>query len=412
MKLIDEHNQTIQEIEREEMDVSDFPTDFTDDDEQDIKEAKDDLAIIRSEIELARQEFQSHQPSIDDLKNQLADVGAQIAAVKADMKKVNKEMKRLNKAIDKIERINRELKTVEDGIVLQKCIVRKATEESDKRRLQAIRIAATNEAVQRKRSERTNDQTNGSLFDDNGDDLDFDIENVEIPDLDKFASPDYYAVKVKHATDKLKKEMEAFEQYGEEDELSAFEAYERAREIYQNKQKMMREISSILAKMRKDLVNRRRRWYRFRDHISGDISTKFEEILSIKGFSGFVDFLHSEEQLKLIVQTNKDYGASQQYDVKALSGGEKSFSTIALLLGLGEVMEAPFRVMDEFDVFLDAVSRKLIIETLIKVGKRMTNRQFIFLTPQDVSNINTDSMVKIVKIKNPRRRSSDVLYDE
>ena len=47
-------------------------------------------------------------------------------------------------------------------------------------------------------------------------------------------------------------------------------------------------------------------------------------------------------------------------------------STIALLLALGEMLETPFRVMDEFDVFLDPVTRKLIIDTLIQVGKAMS----------------------------------------
>ena len=40
-------------------------------------------------------------------------------------------------------------------------------------------------------------------------------------------------------------------------------------------------------------------------------------------------------------------------DTKQLSGGEKTFTTLALLIAIGQVMETPFRVMDEFDVFMD-----------------------------------------------------------
>ena len=73
---------------------------------------------------------------------------------------------------------------------------------------------------------------------------------------------------------------------------------------------------------------------------------------------------------------------SQQKDVKALSGGERSYTTIALLLALGESLETPFRVLDEFDVFLDPVTRKTVIDTLIVMAKKMNHRQFIFITPQ------------------------------
>ena len=51
--------------------------------------------------------------------------------------------------------------------------------------------------------------------------------------------------------------------------------------------------------------------------------------------------------------------SSQLDDVNSLSGGERSFSTLAMLISLGATIECPFRVMDEFDVFMDQVSRKV-----------------------------------------------------
>lgn len=53
------------------------------------------------------------------------------------------------------------------------------------------------------------------------------------------------------------------------------------------------------------------------------------------------------------------------------SGGERSFTTLSLLLALGESLETPFRVMDEFDVFLDPVSRRIALKTMVSVLPRI-----------------------------------------
>ena len=80
-------------------------------------------------------------------------------------------------------------------------------------------------------------------------------------------------------------------------------------------------------------------------------------------------------------------------------------STIALLLAIGETLETPFRVMDEFDVFLDPVTRKTVIDTLVRVGREMGHRQFIFITPQDVSHLDSSPTLKILQMKPPERRT-------
>ena len=43
--------------------------------------------------------------------------------------------------------------------------------------------------------------------------------------------------------------------------------------------------------------------------------------------------------------------------MKTLSGGEKSYSTVSLILALWYVMTPPFMFLDEFDVFMDEMNR-------------------------------------------------------
>jgi hypothetical protein len=51
---------------------------------------------------------------------------------------------------------------------------------------------------------------------------------------------------------------------------------------------------------------------------------------------------------------------------------------MCLLLALGEKLETPFRIFDEFDVFLDAQTRRHVMKSMIAMAKRLENRQFIY----------------------------------
>ena len=110
-----------------------------------------------------------------------------------------------------------------------------------------------------------------------------------------------------------------------------------------------------------DLKVRRKKWRQFRSHIVTMTNETFNDILNRKGSSGELNFSHNDGTLDLSVQKDSEQESTQTDDVKALSGGERSFTTLALLLALGERLETPFRVMDEFDVFLDPVARKIAL---------------------------------------------------
>lgn len=80
---------------------------------------------------------------------------------------------------------------------------------------------------------------------------------------------------------------------------------------------------------------------------------------------------------------------------------------MCLILALGEKLETPFRVLDEFDVFLDAPTRKLTIKMLIHLAQeKMAHRQFIFITPQDISDITSDPKLKIQRMLPPKRHGA------
>jgi chromosome segregation ATPase len=70
-------------------------------------------------------------------------------------------------------------------------------------------------------------------------------------------------------------------------------------------------------------------------------------------------------------------------DPKSLSGGEKSYATICLLLALWEAMASPFRALDEFDVFMDAANRHLAMKLMVDHARTSHHRsQYILISPQ------------------------------
>ena len=85
--------------------------------------------------------------------------------------------------------------------------------------------------------------------------------------------------------------------------------------------------------------------------------------------------------------------------MKTLSGGEKSFSTVALILALWEVMWPPFRFLDEFDVFMDAVNRRIAVMQIKEHACRSRKHQFVLLTPLDLSGIEASEDIRIIKLE-------------
>lgn len=227
-----------------------------------------------------------------------------------------------------------------------------------------------------------------------------DLDQIEPEETRK--NVDYYQTKIEQGEKRIEKEKQK-RALTESDPEVAFMKYMRAKKDLDEKIEQLERIQATVDDLTEDAHDRRKRWRQFRAHIQQTTGAIFDEILNKKGSSGTLEFDHNDGTLNLAVQKDADNQMSQTKDVKALSGGERSFTTLALLLALGENLETPFRVMDEFDVFLDPVSRKIALQTMINVAKEMEHRQFIFITPQDLSSIQTDSKLKIFQMKNPKR---------
>ncbi|CEG36529.1 structural maintenance of chromosomes protein [Plasmopara halstedii] len=175
---------------------------------------------------------------------------------------------------------------------------------------------------------------------------------------------------------------------------------------YRKKKYNFDKFRDNLERIRTMLEERKRVWQILRKEIAHRTSMEFNKYMCLNNFAGKLKFRHDDQRLDIAVLHN-EVGASRESqvtDMKELSGGERSYTQVSLLLALGESIECPFRVMDEFDVFMDSVNRDMTIQLLVDAAKKDGKKQFIFVTPNDLSALRRDPMVKIQKMNPPRDR--------
>lgn len=89
------------------------------------------------------------------------------------------------------------------------------------------------------------------------------------------------------------------------------------------------------------------------DRIAHRTRIYFRNFLHQRDYDGVLRFNHDKEKLEIDVVVDRHTAESKSTkNTKCLSGGERSFTTVCFIMSLWEAMEAPFRCLDEFDVFM------------------------------------------------------------
>eukprot|EP01130_Rhizamoeba_saxonica_P012965 TRINITY_DN5509_c0_g1_i1.p1 TRINITY_DN5509_c0_g1~~TRINITY_DN5509_c0_g1_i1.p1 ORF type:complete len:987 (-),score=257.76 TRINITY_DN5509_c0_g1_i1:45-3005(-) len=184
--------------------------------------------------------------------------------------------------------------------------------------------------------------------------------------------------------------------------------YTKSNEKLQDISNSINRQQSFANEIERNLLDRRQRWSRLRKSVAKRTQHCFNAFLSQKGFAGKLKFNHEEQTLSIDIQTDQRTISGQTTDTMQLSGGEKSFSTVSLLLALWETMECPIRAMDEFDVFLDGVARKISIDLLLQSAQQHEKKQFIFITPHTTGAIPKQRNIKIFEMFPPERGQTTI----
>lgn len=178
----------------------------------------------------------------------------------------------------------------------------------------------------------------------------------------------------------------------------------KAQAALQSAERDLRIMGQLNKTLRQSVLIRLSKWEEFRRHIALRTKLIFQYHLANRGYYGKILFDHHNLTLNLKVQTDDQAGTqNKEKDPKSLSGGEKSFSTICLLLALWEAIGCPIRCLDEFDVYMDAVNRRISMKMMIETANASDKKQYILITPQDMNNINIGKTVRVHRMTDPER---------
>ncbi|XP_048256019.1 structural maintenance of chromosomes protein 6-like isoform X1 [Haliotis rufescens] len=189
--------------------------------------------------------------------------------------------------------------------------------------------------------------------------------------------------------------------HGNPDEITR--KYHETQQAFRKIRREVNQLKKFIEELDISIGTRMSRYVFIRQSYSYRVKVLFIEHTSMtKSMRGSLSINHNTEEIVLKVQPTSS-SAEGAKDLKSLSGGERSFSTVCFILALWDAMESPFRCLDEFDVFMDMVNRRISMDMMMEVARVQTGRQFIFLTPQDMSQLHIGIDSRIFRMPDPDR---------
>ncbi|XP_078043070.1 structural maintenance of chromosomes 6 isoform X2 [Augochlora pura] len=164
-------------------------------------------------------------------------------------------------------------------------------------------------------------------------------------------------------------------------------------------------IEKSYKKHLKRLRERKQLFCEMKEIYGVNIQNSFSNVLALRNNMGRINIDHEKKTLELEVHVQNTREMANN-DTRSLSGGERSYSTVAFILALWDCTGLPFYFLDEFDVFMDKVNRRVIMDILMDHTKTHPQSQFTFLTPLDTSGVLAEDYVTIHRLAPPERGKS------
>ncbi|KAJ3246961.1 Structural maintenance of chromosomes protein 6 [Chytriomyces hyalinus] len=343
----------------------------------------------------AELEMEGFQVQLDGIRESLKAASVELNSLQRDANQFKKELDALKQ---KHEAKQREIKDINDQKHL--LLRDKADVEARLHQLEATdspNLLAEIKGMQEEVDvmiEKSMELTNGKRFDTNG------------------ITPEAYKRQIRTKELQLRENMSVT---GTKEEVAL---------LLSEKERAFREakiecdgIDGLLQELKVALEARMTDWAKLRKSITVRAKNTFSLMMQKRGFQAQLIIDHGKQTLDLRVDVHNlglSKSKDKDKDPKTLSGGEKSFSTVCLLLSLWENMGNPFRALDEFDVFMDAVNRRISMQNMIQFARSGKNPcQYIFITPQDMSHVPdiNGSDIRVHRLRDPERNQTRLNFE-
>ncbi|KAK8389825.1 hypothetical protein O3P69_009077 [Scylla paramamosain] len=178
------------------------------------------------------------------------------------------------------------------------------------------------------------------------------------------------------------------------DPITIAERYVATKQRYKQVSEDLNKHISLMKKLQESLQMREANCMRLHKWLAVIVKYFFKEHLSVRKLDGSISINIQEQTLNIHVEkpnvchtspvknqvTPKQLKKSKGHqDLVMMSGGERSFATVAFIIALWHAIVSPVRILDEFDVFMDVIARNHAMKMMISAAKQDT--QYIFLTP-------------------------------
>ena len=301
--------------------------------------------------------------TLDGLKGFLAEVESEVEMYQETFMNSVTEKDKLNtlamakkRDLDAIK-----LRVAEHKAVFDKARVRLRNKESARRNVLMEKNAAIDRVEQLRREivglEALRDEQSAIVADWTKQSLEI-CQRVHVPEGETTES-------LKPKFDRLNERIKRYRKQlgGTEQEFT--EALEQALDAYQRATNYYADLNELLDILKQSFRKRMEGFWRFQRYISAAARIAFSYLLSNRSFRGKLLIDHKAKKLDVHVEPDETTRSSKGRQTKSLSGGEKSFSSICLLLALWEAMGSPLRCLDEYDVFMDDVNRDVSTKMIV-----------------------------------------------
>lgn len=354
--------------------------------EEDQGQGEEEINKVNSSIEKCKEDVETYEKQKEEFYEELIEcqenknkATEETTMVQNKIKEKNSQLKNLQEEARALSKEKSNIDENKDNSISRKSVCFKDIEK----------IEETRQSLKNKLAKATKEAES------------FSDERLDFPEEE---TPDSIQEKI----DKINAGRHAIEQkYGNVSADEVYSEFIQKKKEYDEAKAEYRKLYNMYNSLEEGIELRKRVYQEIISAQVHSIKSSFSRNLSQRGFSGTLDINRGDESLAIKVAPGSD--KSKQQSTSTLSGGEKSFSQIALLASLWQNMGSKLLALDEFDVFMDKVNRRISLKMVIDVLRELTSTQSIFITPQELETSDIDFTapdINLFRINDPQRANA------